>query len=140
MLGLLYTTLVVSFASLLMIFCPEFIARIFSDGNNSEYIRVSAKTLRVSNCFLWCIGLHIIMTTFFQSIGRPRMAILLSMLRQGVCLVPCIWFLPQFFDDKIFGVWLSLPISDFLACLATLPPFILYAKFLQRASGLRNEE
>jgi Na+-driven multidrug efflux pump len=138
MLGLLYTTLVVSFASLLMIFCPEFIARIFSDGNNSEYIRVSAKTLRVSNCFLWCIGLNIIMTTFFQSIGRPRMAILLSMLRQGVCLVPCIWFLPQFFDDKIFGVWLSLPISDFLACLATLPPFILYAKFLQRASGLRN--
>jgi Na+-driven multidrug efflux pump len=80
----------------------------------------------------------IVIFSFTSLIIGLGMAILLSMLRQGVCLVPCIWFLPQFFDDKIFGVWLSLPISDFLACLATLPPFILYAKFLQRASGLRN--
>lgn len=137
MIGLFYTTIVVTFASLLMIFFPDFIARVFSDGNNPEYIKVSAKTLRVSNCLLWCIGLNITMTTFFQAIGRPRMAILLSMLRQGVCLVPCIWFLPRLFDDKIFGVWLSLPISDVLACIATLPSFLLYARFLKRASDIK---
>jgi Na+-driven multidrug efflux pump len=137
MLGLFYTTLVVTFASLLMIFFPEIIARLFSDGSNPEYIKVAAKTLRVSNCLLWCIGLNIIMTTFFQAIGRPRMAILLSMLRQGVCLIPCIWLLPNLFEDKVFGVWLSLPISDILAFTATLAPFILYSRFLKRAGSLK---
>jgi putative MATE family efflux protein len=133
MLGLMLTTIVVATASLSMFFFPDSIARLFSDGNNPEYIKVAAKTLEVSNCMLWCIGLNISMTTFFQSIGRPRMAILLSMLRQCVCLVPCIWFLPCFFEDRVFGVWLALPISDLLACLATIPPFVLYARFLKFA-------
>lgn len=138
MLALWMTTAIVTTACLLMVVCPEFIARIFSDGNNPEYIKVAAKTLTVSNSLLWCIGLNIVMTTFFQSIGRPRMAILLSMLRQCVCLIPCIWFLPYFFEDKLFGVWLSLPISDISACLATLPPFILYSRFLKRAGNIKG--
>ena len=57
------------------------------------------------------VGLNVVATTFFQSIGRPKTAIVLSTLRQGACLLPTAWFLPYFIEDHAFGVWLSMPVS-----------------------------
>ena len=85
----------------------------------------------------WCIGLNVVASTYFQSVGRPRIAILLSLLRQVVCLIPCIWLLPYL--ARLTGlcapataIWLAMPISDVLACLATVPPFFSHARFLAR--------
>ena len=61
--------------------------------------------------------------------------IFLSMLRQGVCLLPCIWLLPfigvhtGLFSAEL-GVWLALPVSDVLCQLATVPPFFAHLRFL----------
>ena len=71
-------------------------------------------------------------TTYFQSIGKPVVAIVLSLLRQGLVLLPIIWFLPHFLDDKPFAIWLSMPVSDVLCQLATLLPLFLHARFLSR--------
>jgi hypothetical protein len=35
-------------------------------------------------------------------------------------------------DDKPFAIWLSMPISDVLCQLATIPPLLLHARFLSR--------
>ncbi len=65
-------------------------------------------------------------------------AVLLSTLRQGVVLLPCIWILPYFIDDHTFAVWLSLPISDVICQLATLPPLYLHTRFLSRVKDMRK--
>ena len=36
------------------------------------------------------------------------------------------------------AIWLSMPISDVLACLATVPPFLSHARFLARAGRARR--
>jgi Na+-driven multidrug efflux pump len=93
----------------------------------------------VANCMLWTISVNVLATTYFQSIGHPRTAIYLSMLRQGVCLLPCIWILPfvgsrtGLFSPEL-GVWLALPVSDVLCQLATLPSIISHVRFLTRNS------
>ena len=138
MLGLWTTTAVVTAAALGMVCCPEAIARLFADGSDAGFIRLVAHDLRLSNCMLWCIGLNVVATTYFQSIGHPWTAILLSLLRQFICLLPCIWFLPYVFADHMFGIWLAMPVSDVLACLATIPPFLLHARFLARAGRRRR--
>ena len=61
-------------------------------------------------------------------------SIILSLSRQLLFLVPCIYILPNWFGVK--GVWYSFPISDSLSCLLTLILIIqLIRKFNRLADG-----
>ena len=111
---------------------PTWLARLFVSADNPELVRLAAHDLMVSNCMLWCIGLNVLATTYFQSIGRPAAAIVLSTLRQGVVLLPIVWFLPYFMEDRTFAIWLSMPVSDVVCCLLTIVPFHLHMRFLSR--------
>ncbi len=92
--------------------------------------------IRIGNCMIWCIGLNIAATTYFQSVGRPRAAILLSLLRQFLILLPCVWILPHVLPVRpVLAIWLSLPISDVLAFLATIPPILRERRALARTNS-----
>ena len=109
---------------------PTWIARMFVDSANPALVALCAHDLALANCMIWTISVNVLATTYFQSIGKPRVAIGLSMLRQGLVLLPIVWFLPHFMEDKAFAIWLSMPISDVVCQLATLPPLLLHARFL----------
>lgn len=111
---------------------PTWLARMFVSADNPALITLAAKDLALANCMLWCIGLNIVCTTYFQSIGKPLASIVLSTMRQGFIMLPIIWFLPYFMEDHTFAIWLSLPVSDVLCCLATIVPFALNMRFLTR--------
>jgi Na+-driven multidrug efflux pump len=122
---------------------PRMVASLFVDPANTELIDTAAHDLTVANCMLWTISVNVLATTYFQSIGRPRTAIYLSMLRQGVCLLPCIWILPFVGSgtgllEPEFCVWLALPVSDVLCQIATLPSIGSHIRFLTRNSRLEN--
>jgi Na+-driven multidrug efflux pump len=116
---------------------PRILARLFVEGGNLQLLDVAAHDLAVGNCMIWTISVNVVATTYFQSIGHPRTAIYLSMLRQGVCLVPCIWLMPLLgahtgLFAPALGIWLALPISDVLCQLATIPPAVAHLRFLGR--------
>lgn len=112
---------------------PTWIARIFVSADQPDLVRLAAHDLTISNCMIWCVFINVVGTTFFQSIGRPIWAIILSMLRQGVCLLPVILFLPYFMSDHTFAIWLSMPISDVLCNIATIFPLVYYARKFSRS-------
>ncbi len=109
---------------------PRVLARAFA--SDTDVIAATVKALRVSNVFIWTIFVNVAATTYFQAIGRPRTAILLSLLRQFLCLLPLVWILPYFIADHILAVWLALPISDIVAQLATLPPLFCEFSWLNK--------
>ena len=111
---------------------PRLMARLFVPADRPGLVALAAHDLAVGNCMLWCIGLNIVSTTYFQSIGHPRTAIVLSLLRQGICFLPAMWILPRFMEDKALAIWLSMPVSDVLCCLMTALPFALHMRFLSR--------
>ena len=111
---------------------PAWFAQFFVSSDNPGLLKIAAGDLQISNCMLWCIGLNVIATTYFQSIGHPGTAVILSTLRQGVCLLPVIWILPYFMADHEMAIWLAMPVSDVLCCLMTIVPFILNLRFLSR--------
>lgn len=111
---------------------PRILAGIFVSSENEALLTIAARDLQIANFMLWCIGLNVVATTYFQSIGRPRTAIVLSTLRQGACLLPTAWFLPYFLEDHAFGVWLAMPVSDVMCCLMTIVPIFLHLRFLSR--------
>lgn len=117
---------------------PQWLAAMFVDSGNPRLAALAAHDLQLSNCMIWCIFVNITGTTYFQSIGRPKTAIFLSMLRQGFCLLPIIWILPFFMEDKALAIWLSMPVSDVLCNFATIPPLLAHAKFLSRIRERRR--
>ena len=91
-----------------------------------------AFAIRIGNCMIWCIGLNVAATTYFQSIGRPRPAILLSLMRQVLVLLPCVWLLPRLFPSHaVLAVWLAMPVSDFAAFVATIWPMVRERRLLR---------
>lgn len=110
----------------------ELFARAFARAfaREPDVVSASAYAIRIANCMIWTIFVNVSATTYFQAVGKPRVAIMLSLLRQCFCLLPIVWILPYFMTNHILGVWLAMPISDVVAQLATIPPLLKEYKFL----------
>ena len=139
-LGFAVTTALCVFAFVIQVVppFPTWLARMFVSSENPDVIALAAHDLALSNCMIWCISINVVATTYFMSIGRPAVAISLSMLRQGVVLLPIIWLLPHVLDDKAMAIWLSMPISDVVCNLATIPPLLSHVRFLRRCGRGRG--
>ena len=127
-----------TFGFLLCELFPYQVVRIFvsEDGSGSatELIEASARGLRILVLMLPLVGFNIVAGNLFQHIGKPKRAILLSVSRQMLFLVPLIYFLPRYMAAD--GVWYSIPIADLLSTL--LAALLLYQqirKFKQSPSS-----
>jgi Na+-driven multidrug efflux pump len=70
-----------------------------------------------------------VITNFFQSIGKTKVSIFLSMSRQLIFLVPLIAILPRFMGLE--GVWLAMPLSDGIAAIMAYVMIYMYIKKLK---------
>ena len=64
------------------------------------------------------LGFQIVATNYFQSVGKAKLAIFGSMLRQVIILLPLYLILPKLFG--LPGVWFASPIADFLSFVIAL--------------------
>jgi len=111
------TTTVMSFISFLVLqVLAEFLIRMFT--SNEELIRIAVPALRISSSAIFLLGLQVIGSTYFMSIGQAFPAFLLGLSRQFVFLIPLLMILPRFFG--LFGIWISLPMADTLSMAATM--------------------
>ena len=102
---------------------PELAVAAFT--TDSQLIQLSAKGLRVVVMFFPIIGFQMVTSNFFQSIGMAKKAIILSLSRQVLILIPCLLILPLFWG--VDGVWYSMPISDITASI--IAGSMLYSQF-----------
>ena len=92
---------------------PEPLARMFtSDPVLIEKARIA---LRVVTIAFPLVGFQIVTGSFFQSIGKPKKSIFLSLTRQLIFLTPLLLLLPPFLGT--LGVWLSMPVADGIAVM-----------------------
>ncbi len=97
-------------------FCPGAIARAFT--SDAYLIGVTEHCLRSAMWAFPVVGMQVIATTFFQSIGAPGRSIFLSLTRQVLFLWPLLLLLPEWMGTD--GVWLSFPVSDLFATAVTI--------------------
>ena len=127
---MLWGTLVTTLGFLVGELMPEWCARAFT--TDKELIDISAKGMRIIVMFYPLIGMQMVTTNFFQSIGQAGKSIFLSLTRQLLFLVPLLLVLPQFMGVK--GVWLAMPMADAISCIVTgIMLVIQYRKFKQLA-------
>ena len=106
-----YATAVTTTGFLIAILFPQQAVSIFT--SDPQLIDFSSKGLQVLTLAFPFVGFQMVSSNFFQCLGMVNKAIILSMARQILFLIPCIYVLPLFFEN--LGVWISFPISDFAA-------------------------
>ena len=83
------------------------------------------------------IGSQAVITNFFQSIGKAKISIFLSLSRQMIFLLPLLITLPPIMG--VDGVWASLPASDSVAFIVTwIIMFRYMRKFKQQHKELTS--
>ena len=107
---------------------PYYCARMFT--TDSELIRQAIKAIQINMMMYPLIGYQMVITNFFQCIGKVKISIFLSLSRQLLFLLPLLAILPHFF--QVDGVWASLPSSDLTASLVAAIIMTVYMRRLKQ--------
>ncbi|MGD9328382.1 MAG: MATE family efflux transporter [Cyclobacteriaceae bacterium] len=91
------------------------IVRIFS--KDAEILMETPYALRIAFLATPLIAVQLIGASYFQAIGKPGPALVLSLSKQGFFLIPLVLILPVFLG--IDGVWIAFPIADLSSTLVT---------------------
>ncbi|MGL4912974.1 MAG: MATE family efflux transporter [Romboutsia sp.] len=95
---------------------PEAIVGMFN--KDKQLMDITVNGLRIYLFMIPIIGVSITGSNYIQSVGKAKIAMILSLLRQVILLIPMIIILPKFFG--LNGVWYAQPVADFLATMITV--------------------
>lgn len=109
-------TAVTTFGFLLAQIFPRLISSAFTTSD--ELIGMASLGMRLNLLMFPVVGFQVVTSNFFQSIGKAKISIFLSLTRQVLFLIPALLIMPHFFG--LNGVWLSAPVADFSSTLLTL--------------------
>lgn len=107
---------------------PDTISKFFT--TDETLIGIARNGFRIFFICFPLVGVQIIITNFFQSIGKPALSIFLSLTRQLIFLLPLLAILPEHYG--VTGVWASVGCSDFLAFTLALVTIIVMMKRLSK--------
>ena len=104
-------TCITSTGFLVAEFLPEPCARLFT--TDQQLIALSVNGLRIMMASFVLVGSQMVIANFFQSIGKAKVSMFLSLSRQMIFLLPMLIILPPFLG--VDGIWWAMPISDLIA-------------------------
>lgn len=105
-------------------FIPHQMSSLFT--RDAELQEIATNALRISVLLFPIIGSQIVITNFFQSIGKANISIFLSLTRQVLFLIPCLIILPANFG--LSGAWYSMPVSDGLSAIVATVTILLFVR------------
>ena len=87
------------------------------NAHDQALIDLGTKVLNIFLMFVPVVGFQVIGANYFQAVGKPKQAMLLTLSRQVLLLIPALFILPRFFG--LDGIFYAGPISDVLATILT---------------------
>lgn len=109
------------------VFFPTPFVSVFAK-DSPQLIKLSAHALSCMVMMFPIVGIQIVSTAFFQSIGYAPKSIFLSLTRQLIFLVPAIFILPHMYADPLEGLWHAAPVADGLASVLAITLLVLQVK------------
>lgn len=109
------------------VFFPTPFVSVFAK-DSPQLIKLSAHALSCMVMMFPIVGIQIVSTAFFQSIGYAPKSIFLSLTRQLIFLVPAIFILPHLYADPLEGLWHAAPVADGLASVLAITLLVLQVK------------
>ena len=101
---------------------PSFFASVFTE--KVELIEFTTWSVKIYMFMIFLFGIQIACQQTFISLGNAPISLFLALLRKVILLIPLIYIVPLFTENKCLGVFLAEPIADFIAVTTTLILFI----------------
>ncbi|MDV9249179.1 MATE family efflux transporter [Clostridioides difficile] len=121
---------------LLMIF-PAFFVSIFN--KNPQLLSMTSWSIKIYFAGAFMFGIQIACQQTFLALGKAIISLVLALLRKIVLLIPLIFILPTFFNEKLFAVILAEPVADITAATITaISFFIFYKCFLSKPKAIKE--
>ena len=118
-----YTTV---FWLVLMAF-PNVFAGIFTA--DTALVEYAAWAMRIFLACGFSVGFQISCQQAFMALGQAKISLIMALLRKVFLLIPMIFVLPMFFENKALAVFLAEPVSDIIA--ASVTTFMFFRFFLR---------
>jgi putative MATE family efflux protein len=90
---------------------PEYLIAIFTE--DKYLLAHTPRVLKLIFISLPIMGIGFIGGAYFQAVGKPIPALILTLARQGLIMIPLMYILAHFFG--LDGVWVSLPAGEVVA-------------------------
>lgn len=132
-LGIFVGVLITSSGFIICELFPHTVSAIFTDSE--ELINMAASGIRICILMFPLVGAQIVISNFFQSIGKAKISIFLSLSRQLVFLLPGLLLLPIKYG--VDGVWISMPISDGMAFITAV---IILMVYIRKQIAIQSKE
>lgn len=121
---------------LLLLTLPQIFAGIFS--SDAVLVDYTVWAMRIYMAGIFSTGVQIGCQQTFMALGQAKISLLMACLRKLVLLIPLIFILPFFFQDKVFGVFVAEPVSDIIAAGVTAAMlFTRLNRILDKGAGER---
>lgn len=92
---------------------PGLIIKMFN--NDTELIRLGKVAIRIVTIMIPFVGIQILSASLFQAIGKAKPALIVSMSRQTLFLIPLVLLLPKLNNLGLIGIYAAFPLADILA-------------------------
>ena len=129
-------TIIVSIGWIITQAAPHLLISIFN--RDEQLVGIASTGMRIFLLMLPVVGAQVISSNYFQSIGKAKISMFLSLLRQVILLIPCLIILPKIFG--LTGVWLAGAVSDGLSSLITLIIFFMSVRKLKDKEEIVDKE
>ena len=113
-------------------FFSEQCVRLFT--SDQTLIDLSVHAMRITMVSFPIIGYQMVIANFFQSIGKAKISVFLSLSRQLVFLIPLLLVLPTLYG--VDGVWWSMPVADTISALVTAVIMALFMRKINKQKTL----
>ena len=121
-LSIIAATVIMILGWFLAMLAPRQCVSLFT--TDQHLIETTVHGMRRMMLMLPIVGYQMVITNFFQCIGKVKISIFLSLSRQLLFLLPALALLPIWFG--LDGVWLAQPVSDLIASVVTAWIMIVY--------------
>ncbi len=134
-----WATLIMSAGFAVSELFPYAVVRLFvsedGGGDAIALIDMAAHGLKIIMMMFPVVGFQIVVGNFFQFIGKAKRAILMSVTRQMLFIVPLLLVLPERWGTD--GVWYSMPIADGVSVLLAAVLLVLQLRKFRREMKTR---
>ena len=113
LIGIVAATIVLSFGIFAILLFPKLFIGIFT--KDAILTDLALNGIYIYSLTLPAIGICILGTVYFQSIGSAKKSIVLSLLRQVIVIIPLILIVPKYFG--LNGVWAAQPLADLVSMI-----------------------
>ena len=111
--GILGAAGILSFGLIAILLFPKHFISIFT--KDARLMELALNGISIYSLTLPAVGICILGTVYFQSIGSAKKSIVLSLLRQVIVFIPLILIVPKYFG--LNGVWAAQPLADILSMI-----------------------